>query len=281
MESKCRDRNKTNTEKEPEGNMNSAKETKKLSRPVSFRVKRVCKRASKTGDENVLQEKMEKSNTRENQDTAYKPEIANKPDLTEAESNKNGSKKPEIDRKATKDGEGLRKTIVKESEETNKSSSSIVEKVDSKDRADRRRTMGKAKDEGRAARRVIDVKTVERNVERRKKEEVCIFEEEEKSSQNDEETSKAEKQEASETLCLILESPIFLNGWDENETEYEELNGESTYYDWISDISRPRSYWEELKKQRELEVMNKNSEKDDLRNLIKMYVMGSQFFIFF
>lgn len=266
-----------------------------------------------------MQETMDKSNTMENQAAAYKPEIANKPVFTEAASNENGSKKPEIERKATEEREGLRNAIVKEGEETNKSSLSIVEKVnlwDSKERANRRRTMGKAKDEGKDARTVIDVKTIGRNDEMRKKEEVSIFEEgktmdieeyrsnpqegtsmvcldrrkEEETvshvlrecgkddifSQNDEDTSKAEKQEASEPLCLILESPIFLNDSDENETEYEEnedYNGESVYHDWISDVSRPRSYWEDLKKERELEVMNKNSEKDDMWNLIKWYVM--------
>ncbi|KAG7532717.1 hypothetical protein ISN45_Aa08g003770 [Arabidopsis thaliana x Arabidopsis arenosa] len=294
-----RDRYRTNTEKGSGSNSNSAVETNNLSRLVSFRV------------ENGLQETMETSNTMENQDAAYKPEIANKPVLTEAASNENGSKKPEIERKA----------IVKEGEETNKSSSSIAEKVnlwDPKERVDRRRTMGKAKDEGKDARRVIDVKTIGRNDEMRKKEEVSIFQEgktmeieeyrsnpqevtsmvcldsrkEEETvshilrecgkddifSQNDEDTSKAEKQEASEPLCLILESPIYLNDWDENETEYEEsedYNGESMYHDWISDISRPRSYWEDLKKERELEVMNKNSEKDDMWNLIKWRTVSS------
>ncbi|CAE6220132.1 unnamed protein product [Arabidopsis arenosa] len=289
------DRYRTNTEKGSGSNMNSAVETKNLSRLVSFRV------------ENVLQETMETSNTMENQAAAYKTEIANKPVFTKAASNENGSKKPEIERKA----------IVKEGEETNKSSSSIAEKVnlwDPKERAHRR----KAKDEGKDARRVIDVKTIGRNDEMRKKEEVSIFEEgktmeieeyrsnpqevtsmvcldrrkeeetvshvlrecgkDEIFSQNDEDTSKAEKQEASEPLCLILESPIFLNDSDENETEYEEnedYNGESVYHDWISDVSRPRSYWEYLKKERELEVMNKNSEKDDMWNLIKWRTVSS------
>ncbi|KAG7536418.1 hypothetical protein ISN44_As13g003690 [Arabidopsis suecica] len=307
--SNMRDRYRTNTEKGSGSNSNSAVETKNLSRLVSFRV------------ENVLQETMDKSNTMENQAAAYTPEIANKPAFTEAASNENGSKKPKIEWIAKEEGEGLRKAIVKEGEETNKSSSSIAEKVnlwDPKERVDRRRTMGKAKDEGKDARRVIDVKTIGRNDEMRKKEEVSIFEEgktmeieeyrsnpqevtsmvcldsrkEEETvshilrecgkddifSQNDEDTSKAEKQEASEPLCLILESPIYLNDWDENETEYEEsedYNGESMYHDWISDISRPRSYWEDLKKERELEVMNKNSEKDDMWNLIKWRTVSS------
>ncbi|VYS69299.1 unnamed protein product [Arabidopsis thaliana] len=298
-----RNRYMANTKKGFRSNLNSAVETKNLSGVVYFRVK------------SVLQETMEKSNTRENQAAADKPEIANKPVFNDAASNENGSKKPEIERKATEEGEGLRKAIVKEGEETDKSSSSIVEKVnllESKKRANRRRTMGKAKDEGKDARRVIDVKTVGRNEERRKKEEgksmeieeyrsnpqdvtsvVCLDREkeevtarqvlrergkEEKSSQKDEETSKAEKQQAAETLFLILESPIFVDAWDENETEYEEnedCNREIMYYDWISDISRPRSYWEDLKKQRVLEVMNNISEKGDMWNLIKWRTVSS------
>ncbi|XP_010495679.1 PREDICTED: GRIP1-associated protein 1-like [Camelina sativa] len=309
----CRNKYKTKTEKGSWENLNSAGETKKLSRPLSFRMKRVCKMACKTGDKNGLQERMESSNTRKNQEAAFKPEIAKKAVLTEAASNMNSSKKPEIEGKSTEEGEGLRKAMVKESKETNKSSLSTAEKVnlwDSKGRANRRRPMGKAKDEEKDARRAIDVKTVERNNERRKNEEVSIFEKdktmeieeyrtnpqevtsvvcleqrkeeenvshifresgrEEKSSQNDEEISKDKKQEGS---CLIHETPIFQRDWDENVTEYkeyEDYNGESMYYDWISDISRPRSYWEALKKQRELEVMNKSSEKDDMRNLIEI-----------
>ncbi|XP_023637637.1 uncharacterized protein LOC17876118 [Capsella rubella] len=307
---------KTNTQKGSWGHLNSAVEAKNLSRPLSFRVKRVCKMASRTEEENVLQETRESGSTRENQDASYTPKIAKNPVLTEAARNRKGLNKPETEGKVTEEGERLRNAIVEETEETNKSSSlSTAEKVniwDSKERANRRMTMGKAKDEVIAARRVIDVKTVERNKERRKNEEVSTIDkgktveseeyrinppkvtsvvcldrskEEETAShifresgkeeillQNDKETSKAEKQEALETLSLILEPPIFPNDWDESETEYEENEdyfGENTLYDdWIRDISRPRSYWEALRKQREDEVMNKNAEKDDLQNMI-------------
>lgn len=269
MVSKCRDRYKTHT-----GKVNSSVETRISSSPVSSRVKKVYKTANKA----------------------------------------------EIEMKVTEEGESSRETmekvIGKESVETKKTSIlSLAEKVNLLDAKER--TTEKAKNEGKAARRVIDVEIVERNKERRKEEEVSSFEKgksrdieeyiinpqevttmisfdkrkeeetvsqvsresckEEKSSQGGvEETSKAEMQEASEELCFILESPRFLNGWDENEMEDEEDEeciGASEYYDWVSDISRPRSYWDDLRKQREVEVMNKDSEKDDIRKLIKKYVI--------
>ncbi|XP_002863550.2 uncharacterized protein LOC9299626 isoform X2 [Arabidopsis lyrata subsp. lyrata] len=245
--SNMRDRYRTNTEKGSGSNPNSAVETKNLSRLISFRV------------ENVLQETMDKSNTMENQAAAYKPEIANKPVFTEAASNENGSKKPEIERKATEEKEGLRKAIVKEGEETNKTME-IEEYRSNPQEGTSMVCLDRRKEE----------ETVSHVLRECGKDDIF--------SQNDEDTSKAEKQEASEPLCLILESPIFLNDLDENETEYEEnedYDGESVYHDWISDVSRPRSYWEDLKKERELEVMNKNSEKDDMWNLIKWRTVSS------
>ncbi|KFK31616.1 hypothetical protein AALP_AA6G136300 [Arabis alpina] len=170
---------------------------------------------------------------------------------------------------------------------------------DANERSYRRRNTEKA---GKASRRVIVVEEiVERNKETRKKEVVSSFEEgksreieeyrinpqelttmvsfderkeeetasyrkEEKSPQGDEETSKVEKQE---TLCFILESPRFLNSWEETEME-DEYSVESEYYDWISGISQPRSYWDGLRKQREKEIMmNKDPKKDYMRDMIK------------
>ncbi|XP_010478528.1 PREDICTED: uncharacterized protein LOC104757479 [Camelina sativa] len=66
------------------------------------------------------------------------------------------------------------------------------------------------------------------------------------------------------------ETSSYLNGWEE-QGEYED---EQSYYgetnnDWLSEISRPRSYWEELRKSRYLEVMNTRSEKEDIRRLLE------------
>ena len=104
-------------------------------------------------------------------------------------------------------------------------------------------------------------------------------------AKDDGETSKDKKLEASETLCLVLESPRFLNGWVENdmegEDEYEYYSGESVNYDWVSHISRPRSYWDDLRKERELEIIKKLSKKDDIfQKLIKeyCYMINSFFF---
>ncbi|CDY52188.1 BnaAnng11290D [Brassica napus] len=72
--------------------------------------------------------------------------------------------------------------------------------------------------------------------------------------------------------CLEQQETSYLNGW-EDEEEYEE-DEQSYYYgetnnDWLHEISRPRSYWEELRKTRYLEVMNTRSEKEDIRRLLE------------
>ncbi|CAA7020922.1 unnamed protein product [Microthlaspi erraticum] len=64
--------------------------------------------------------------------------------------------------------------------------------------------------------------------------------------------------------------------WEENEVEeeedeygdYDHYSGDYSY-DWVNDISRPRSYWEDLRKERYLEVLNAESEKKDICNLIQ------------
>lgn len=71
--------------------------------------------------------------------------------------------------------------------------------------------------------------------------------------------------------CLEQHETSYLNGWDYQEEYYEE---EHYYYgetnnDWLSEISRPRSYWEELRKSRYLEVMNTRSDKEDIRRLLE------------
>ena len=70
--------------------------------------------------------------------------------------------------------------------------------------------------------------------------------------------------------CLEQQETSYLNEWEDQE-EYEE---EQYYYgetnnDWLTEISRPRSYWEELRKSRYLEVMNTRSEKEDIRRLLE------------
>ncbi|WZY78099.1 hypothetical protein YC2023_024483 [Brassica napus] len=228
------------------------------------------------------------------------PKIANEAVLSEDTSNKNGLKKHETERKYTEEGEGSGETtekgIVMGSVVTN-NTLSIAEKVnlwDSKERSN----MGKAKNEGKAARSGIDVEVTEVidietdgyrlnpqdvtsmiSLEKRKEEENASRVSRERHtdemfSKDDGETSKDKKLEASETLCLVLESPRFLNGWVkhdmEGEDEYEDYSGESVNYDWVSHISRPRSYWDDLRKERELEIIKKLSKKDDIfQKLIK------------
>ncbi|WZY92382.1 hypothetical protein YC2023_064711 [Brassica napus] len=54
----------------------------------------------------------------------------------------------------------------------------------------------------------------------------------------------------------------------------EEYEDEQSYYgemsnDWFTEISRPRTYWEDLRKSRYLEVMNTRSDKDDICRLLE------------
>ncbi|XP_020872051.1 zinc finger CCCH domain-containing protein 13 isoform X2 [Arabidopsis lyrata subsp. lyrata] len=88
----------------------------------------------------------------------------------------------------------------------------------------------------------------------------------------DEGSKKVEREEKGENVEAAVE---FVNVWDENEIEEEEDEeyGEYDHFigddDWIHDISRPRSYWEDLRKERYLEVLNTESEKKDICNLIE------------
>ncbi|KAF8110161.1 hypothetical protein N665_0086s0002 [Sinapis alba] len=71
-----------------------------------------------------------------------------------------------------------------------------------------------------------------------------------------------------ETLLLETQETSFR--WEEQE-EYED---EQSYYgemsnDWFTEISRPRTYWEDLRKSRYLEVMNTQSDKDDICKLLE------------
>ncbi|XP_068322015.1 uncharacterized protein [Pyrus communis] len=69
------------------------------------------------------------------------------------------------------------------------------------------------------------------------------------------------------------EATTSLVGWDENEIE-EQLEDDYQYYgdytyDWINEISRPRSYWEDLRKAWYQEMLNSNSGKGEIRQLIE------------
>ncbi|KAH0898999.1 hypothetical protein HID58_048567 [Brassica napus] len=263
-----------------------------------------AKRSSRGSAQSILIHQLQSlCNDRYKKNTGQ-PKIANEAVLSEDTSNKNGLKKHEIERKSTEEGEGSGETtekgIVMGSVETN-NTLSITEKVnlwDSKERSNMRITMGKAKKEGKAARSGIDVEVTEVinietdgyrvnpqdvtsmiSLEKRKEEENAssVSREshtDEMFSKDVEETSKDKKQEASETLCPILESPRFLNGWVENdmegEDEYKDYSGDSVNYDWVSHISRPRSYWDDLRKERELEIIKRHSKNDDIfQKLIK------------
>ncbi|KAH0925367.1 hypothetical protein HID58_017623 [Brassica napus] len=74
--------------------------------------------------------------------------------------------------------------------------------------------------------------------------------------------------ESQETPFLESQETSFV--WQYQE-EYED---EQSYYgemsnDWFTEISRPRTYWEDLRKSRYLEVMNTRSDKDDICRLLE------------
>ena len=64
--------------------------------------------------------------------------------------------------------------------------------------------------------------------------------------------------------------------WDGNDVA-EELEDsylqyeEETGYDWISDISRPRSYWEDLRQEWYYEMLSSNSKNAEIRQLLERY----------
>ncbi|CAH8357964.1 unnamed protein product [Eruca vesicaria subsp. sativa] len=75
-------------------------------------------------------------------------------------------------------------------------------------------------------------------------------------------------QGSQETLLLERQETSFR--WeDEEEYEYEQSYYGETNNDWFTDISRPRSYWEDMRKSRYLEVMNTRSDKDDICKLLE------------
>ncbi|CAF2148741.1 unnamed protein product [Brassica napus] len=91
---------------------------------------------------------------------------------------------------------------------------------------------------------------------------------------------KAKEKNASQQDEEVKEVAIeFANDWDEKEDDdddddYEDYGDFDDYIgeistDWIYDVSRPRSYWEELRKERYLEVLNTESDKKDICNLIQ------------
>ncbi|KAM5587003.1 hypothetical protein ABKV19_005776 [Rosa sericea] len=64
-----------------------------------------------------------------------------------------------------------------------------------------------------------------------------------------------------------VDTTTSLVDWDENDDDYQ-YYGE-TNYDWISEISRPRSYWEDIRKSWYQEMLNSNSEKGEIHQLLE------------
>ncbi|KAM7262772.1 hypothetical protein ACFE04_000455 [Oxalis oulophora] len=71
------------------------------------------------------------------------------------------------------------------------------------------------------------------------------------------------------------------DNWDENEMEEEgqDFDDQHFYldsgYDWFSEIARPRSYWEDLRKAWYQEVISTRSEDEDIRKLLERRTVSS------
>ncbi|KAM7271179.1 hypothetical protein ACFE04_030393 [Oxalis oulophora] len=78
-----------------------------------------------------------------------------------------------------------------------------------------------------------------------------------------------------------VESVSSYTNWDENEIEeeYEEFDEQQYYvesgYDWFSEIARPQSYWEDLRKARYQEVLTTRSEDEEIRKLLERRTVSS------
>lgn len=75
-----------------------------------------------------------------------------------------------------------------------------------------------------------------------------------------------------------------LNNWDVNITGEEEEVGEpnllETHYDWFSEISRPRRHWEDLRQAWYQEMLESNSAKEEIRQLLERYAKFCFYLLF-
>lgn len=79
------------------------------------------------------------------------------------------------------------------------------------------------------------------------------------------------------TPSLNLDSQDPVDEWGgDSEAAVEETCGSDyvgTSYDWFTDISRPRSYWEDRRQTWYQEMLDSNSANDEIRRLIKRYTI--------
>lgn len=105
------------------------------------------------------------------------------------------------------------------------------------------------------------------------------------SSQNENDTENSGERGMNEQRQLYLasqesiEMPELWNEWDDNELaaeleeDYEEQEQDfvGTNYDWISEISRPRSYWEDRRREWYNEMLS-SSPNEEIRQLLERFV---------
>lgn len=61
--------------------------------------------------------------------------------------------------------------------------------------------------------------------------------------------------------------------WCDDEQEVSEEQTTESNYDWISKISRPRSYWEDRRQSWYQEMLKKSSANEDILQLLQRYIM--------
>lgn len=90
------------------------------------------------------------------------------------------------------------------------------------------------------------------------------------------ETESEDRNLASQGTADTADATTFCGGGDGNdvadllEDNYQEYA--ETSYDWISDISRPRSHWEDRRQEWYHEMLNSNSENAEIRRLLERYM---------
>lgn len=110
----------------------------------------------------------------------------------------------------------------------------------------------------------------------------------EEASSSSDVTSQGTRLEARnlDSQTTIDSTTASVNFWDENdiaeELEVSDHEYAESSYDWIGDISRPRSYWEDRRRARYEEVLN-NSSNGEIHKLLERYtsLLSSNLFSLF
>ncbi|XP_010540619.1 PREDICTED: uncharacterized protein LOC104814327 [Tarenaya hassleriana] len=159
-------------------------------------------------------------------------------------------------------------------------SSAIDRRNDMSKEVDRETTVAESsrqsKETGNLPEASMDRKVEKEEANLPKNDDTAIGEDESKRTCHAQETANEENAmwEKKEGLYLERQETSSLNEWEGYEDEQSYYG--DTNYDWFSEISRPRSYWEDLRKNRYMEVMNNTpSGKEDICRLLERRTVSS------